>query len=54
MIERSRKNSKNKLSAFKYMGLLQTVENPPAVYWQLSERDYSKLTERLNRQKLEL
>lgn len=41
-----------KLSSFKYMGHLETKENPSSVYWQPSERDYSKLTEKLRMQKM--
>lgn len=52
MVELSRESLEYNPSAFKYMGHLQTVDDSPAVYWQPSERDYSKLTEKLKGQKL--
>lgn len=52
MVDLLSRKKENELSVFKYMGLLQTVEDPPAVYWQPSDRDYSKLTKKLKVQKL--
>ena len=47
---------KYKLSNFKYMGLLRKPNPneppPPSTYWNLGENDYSKLTEKLKRQKM--
>ncbi len=46
----------DKLKNFKYIGLLRKPNPneppPPSTYWNLGENDYSMLTERLKRQKM--
>lgn len=48
------KGRRYKPSAFKYMGLFKTCKKPePTQYWKTSERDYSRLTEKLKAQRMD-